>query len=70
MTQTKKQTVREVLADTFIGIVLAGIVNWSVLITFREVDPNVTAVVLTVVFTIMSIIRKYCTRRFFNKRDG
>jgi hypothetical protein len=68
--QTKKQSAREVMIDTAIGFVLAIIVNWAIVRALEDTNHGLTAIVLTGACTVLSLVRKYIVRRFFNERDG
>ena len=67
--QTKLESLTEAIINTFIGFVIAFI---SQLVFFPIVGIDVTLgqnFILTVLFTIVSIIRTYIIRRYFNKKS-
>ncbi len=66
--QSKLESLYEASINTFLGFVIAFI---SQLVFFPIVGIEVTLVqnfILTVLFTLVSIIRTYIVRRFFNKK--
>jgi membrane protein implicated in regulation of membrane protease activity len=66
--QSKLESLTEAIINTFIGFVIAFI---SQLIFFPIVGVDVTLgqnLLLTVLFTLVSIIRTYVIRRYFNKK--
>ena len=67
--QSKLDSLIEASLNTFIGFVIAFI---SQLIIFPIVGIDVTLgqnFILTVLFTLVSIIRNYVIRRYFNKKN-
>ena len=67
--QTKLESLTEAVINTFIGFVIAFI---SQLIIFPIVSVDVTLgqnFILTILFTLVSIIRTYIIRRYFNKKS-
>jgi len=68
MKQTKKHSVIESITQTIIGLVtsiLIQIILYPILgipVSFKQ------NVIITIVFFIVSIIRGYFVRRFFNKK--
>ena len=67
--QSKLESLSEAIINTFIGFVIAFI---SQLIIFPIVGIDVTLgqnFILTVLFTLVSIIRNYVIRRYFNKKN-
>ena len=67
--QSKLESLTEAIINTFIGFVIAFI---SQLIIFPIVGIDVTLgqnFILTVLFTLVSIIRNYVIRRYFNKKS-
>jgi membrane protein implicated in regulation of membrane protease activity len=66
--QSKLESLTEAIINTFIGFVIAFI---SQLIFFPIVGVDVTLgqnFLLTVLFTLVSIIRTYVVRRYFNHK--
>ena len=67
--QSKIDSLIEAVISTFIGFVIAFI---SQLIFFPIVGIEATLgqnFILTILFTLVSIIRTYIVRRFFNKKS-
>ncbi len=67
--QSKLESLYEASINTFLGFVIAFI---SQLVFFPIVGIEVTLVqnfILTVLFTLVSILRTYAVRRFFNKKN-
>ena len=67
--QTKLDSLTEAVINTFIGFVIAFI---SQLVFFPIVGIDVTLgqnLILTVLFTLVSIVRTYIIRRYFNKKS-
>ena len=67
--QSKLESLTEAIINTFTGFVIAFI---SQLVFFPIVGIEVTLsqnFILTVLFTLVSIIRIYIIRRFFNKKS-
>ncbi len=67
--QSKLDSLSEAIFNTFIGFVIAFI---SQLVFFPIVGIEVTLAqnfILTVLFTLVSIIRGYIIRRYFNKKS-
>ena len=65
--QTKKLSLIESLIQTFIGLSVSFIIQ---LIIYPVMDIEVSYkqnIIITLVFTIASIIRGYFVRRFFNR---
>ena len=67
--QTKLESLTEAIINTFIGFVIAFI---SQLVFFPIVGINATLgqnFILTIFFTLVSIIRTYVIRRYFNNKS-
>ena len=68
--QTKKESLTEALANVLIGYLLAV---FSQLIVFPLCDIHTTFknnLKIGLYFTIISLIRNYIIRRFFNKKEN
>lgn len=66
MKQKKFESLIEAIANTFIGFIITmmvyPLVNW-----ICDIHMNVgQATLSTLLFTIISVARSYCIRRFFN----
>ena len=67
--QSKRESMIESLTSTTIGIIIGIVLNLTILPIF---DYNITVVDslwISVIFTIVSIIRSYVIRRFFNSKE-
>lgn len=65
MAQSKKQSLKETLSNTGIGMVGSWIIT---MVTFHFIkDLTVASTIATIGCTIWSIGRGYCVRRYFNK---
>lgn len=64
--QTRKHSLLESLITTLIGMGYAVPLNYVMIHMMTWSDPWTQAFVMTVVFTIASIILKYVIRRIFN----
>ena len=63
--QTHLQSLLESISNTAIGYILS---ITSYVFVFN-IDTS-TTLTMTAYFTVLSIIRQYITRRFFNKKGG
>ena len=67
--QSKKQSLIETLTSVFVGWLIGVILNLTVLPLF---DYNITVVdslLVSLIFTVISVVRGYLIRRFFNSKD-
>ena len=67
--QTKKQSLIETLTSVFVGWLIGVILNMLVLPLF---DYNVSltdGVLISIIFTAVSVIRGYVIRRWFNSKE-
>ena len=67
--QTKKQSLIETLTSVFAGWLIGVILNLTVLPLF---DYNITVVdslLVSLIFTVISVVRGYLIRRFFNSKE-
>ena len=67
--QTKRQSLVETLTSVFVGWLIGVILNMLVLPLF---DYNITVVDslwVSLIFTVVSVIRSYVIRRFFNSKE-
>lgn len=68
MTQTRKKSVIEILVNQAIGYVfsfLSALIIFPILGIESSIGDNL---ILTLYFTVMSLIRSYVVRRYFNKK--
>ena len=67
--QTKKQSMIESLTSTTIGWLIGVILNMLVLPLF-DYDVSLTdGVLISIIFTAVSVIRSYVIRRVFNSKE-
>ena len=67
--QTKKQSLIETLTSVFVGWLIGVILNLTILPLF---DYNITVVDslwVSLIFTVISVVRGYFIRRFFNSKE-
>ena len=67
--QTKKQSLIETLTSVFVGWLIGVILNMLVLPLF---DYNITVVDslwVSLIFTVVSVMRGYVIRRWFNSKE-
>ena len=67
--QSKKESLIETLTSVFVGWLIGVILNMLVLPLF---DYNITVVDslwVSLIFTVVSVIRGYVIRRFFNSKE-
>jgi len=64
--QSKKHSLFESLVVTLIGMGYAVPLNYVMIHMMSWPDPWTQATVMTIVFTVASIILKYVSRRIFN----
>ena len=67
--QSKKESLIETLTSVFVGWLIGVILNMLVLPLF---DYNITVIDslwVSLIFTVVSVIRGYVIRRFFNSKE-
>lgn len=68
MKQSKKQSLKETVISTFIGLAVSLITQIVVFPLYgMEVSFNQN-IQITIIFTVVSIARGYFVRRYFNKK--
>ena len=67
--QTKKQSMIESLTSTTIGIIIGILLNLTILPIFGYPVSVSDSLWISIIFTIVSIIRSYIIRRWFNSRS-
>ena len=68
--QSKKESLIETLTSVFVGWLIGVILNLTILPLF---DYNITVIDslwVSLIFTVVSVIRGYVIRRFFNSKEG
>ena len=68
MAQSKRQTMKEVLSGTTLGMVGSWLITMGCIALFPN-DPVTAATVATGGCTIWSLTRGYAIRRYFNKQE-
>ena len=67
--QTKKWSMIETLVSVGIGLLIGVILNMLVLPLF-DYDVSLTdGVLISIIFTAVSVVRSYVVRRFFNLKE-
>ena len=67
--QSKRESIIETLTSVFVGWLIGVILNMLVLPLF-DYDVNLTdGVLISIIFTAVSVVRSYVVRRFFNSRS-
>ena len=67
--QSKRESMIETLTSVFVGWLIGVILNLTVLPLF---DYNITVVdslLVSLIFTVISVVRGYLIRRFFNSKE-
>ena len=67
--QSKKQSFIESLTSTTIGIIIGIVLNLTILPIFGYPVSFSDSLWISVIFTIVSIIRSYIIRRWFNSKE-
>ena len=67
--QSKKQSLIESLTSTTIGIIIGIVLNLTILPIFGYPVSFSDSLRISIIFTIVSIIRSYIIRRFFNSKE-
>jgi hypothetical protein len=66
--QTKKQSFVEALSNTFIGFSISYLSTFLIFPLMGFNSSYKQNLIITIYFTIVSILRSYAVRRFFNKK--
>ena len=67
--QSKKQSFIESLTSTTIGIIIGIVLNLTILPIFGYPVSLSDSLWISVIFTVISIIRSYIIRRWFNSKE-
>ena len=67
--QSKKQSLIASLTSTTIGIIIGIVLNLTILPIFGYPVSLSDSLWISVIFTIVSIIRSYIIRRWFNSKE-
>lgn len=69
--QTKKHSLIESITNVFSGLLISWLAWHLIISPIFKIYPNNTDIVLiSIIFTILSIIRSYFIRRVFNKLNN
>jgi len=69
--QTKKQSLYESITNIVVGMVLNYIANATILPLFFEISlKSVDYIKLTLIYTVISLIRSYGLRRYYNVKHN
>ena len=69
MSQTRKRSWKEAWTNIFIGYTINFTANALILPHFVEGFTYKKNLVLGLLYTCISLLRSYCIRRWFNRRD-
>lgn len=67
--QTKRQSLIETLTSVFVGWFISFITNMLVLPLFGYNINLTDGVLISIIFTAISVIRGYVVRRWFNSKE-
>jgi len=72
MSEHKKNAFRESVVDTGIGMSINLPLNWIMLTLglYYELEALVLSILMTLVFTIFAVSRKYFVRLYYNNKDS
>ena len=67
--QSKRESMVESLTSTTIGIIIGIVLNLTILPIFGYPVSLSDSLWISVIFTVISIIRSYIIRRWFNSKE-
>ena len=67
--QTKKESMIESLTSTTIGIIIGIVLNLTILPIFGYPVSLSDSLLISIIFTAVSVIRSYAIRRIFNSKE-
>lgn len=67
--QSKKQSLIETLTSVFVGWLIGVILNLTILPLFNYNITVVDSLWVSLIFTVISVVRGYLIRRFFNSKE-
>ena len=67
--QTKRQSLIETLTSVFVGWLIGVILNLTILPLFNYNITVVDSLWVSLIFTVISVVRGYLIRRFFNSKE-
>lgn len=65
--QTKLQSIKETLSQSLLGIIIGLIAMRIMLHLIDNLDKNIQAIIIVFVMFILSTLRGYLVRRYFNR---
>ena len=68
--QSKRQSLIETLTSVFVGWLIGVILNLTILPLFNYNITVVDSLWVSLIFTVVSVIRGYVIRRWFNSKEG
>lgn len=69
MLQTKRQSLIEILTNVAIGYLVSLIANLIVLPLFNYNISLTDGIYISIIFTVISVVRGYIIRRWFNSKE-
>ena len=70
MSQTKQRSLKEAVSNTLVGMSVNYVANFAILPFFGFAMTFGKSLGITACFTVVSIVRNYVVRRWFNKGDS
>lgn len=67
MSQSKAQSLKETLSNTFIGTLGSFLITWVTLFFIKDIV--LASAITTIACTVWSITRGYAVRRYFNSKQ-
>ena len=67
--QSKRESMIETLTSVFIGWLIGVILNLTILPLFNYNITVVDSLWVSLIFTVISVVRGYFIRRFFNSKE-
>jgi hypothetical protein len=68
MNQSKKQSLTEAITNTFIGFIISLAASFIIFPLFGIKTSVLDNIGITIFYTVISILRTYIIRRFFNNK--
>ena len=67
--QSKRESMIETLTSVFVGWLIGVILNLTILPLFNYNITVVDSLWVSLIFTVISVVRGYFIRRFFNSKE-
>ena len=67
--QSKRESMIETLTSVFVGWLIGVILNLTILPLFNYNITVVDSLWVSLIFTVISVVRGYLIRRFFNSKE-